>query len=375
MFAFEINEIVNKSKDDDGSRFLQSSFWIAFKCAHGWTSKFFEIKVTGAKVSFSFSLGILLRSFKKLFTIVYIPMAPEMQMSDAVESIAEYSSLLIELAENLKSYLPKNTLCVRYDVPLDFYSTDERDFYVTSLKNLAIYKKLPLKKTKVDIQPPDTTILDLTQTEDAILSNMKSKWRYNIHLAEKKGVTIKSFHANDDNFNQAVDNFYALFETTSERDGIAHHAKSYYKSLLIQSDEWRKTSNAANVTLYLAEHEGDVLAGIITLFSKREAVYLYGASGNLKRNLMPAYLLQWNAIKDAKSYGAKEYDFYGMPPTDNEKHPMHGLYRFKTGFGGKIVHRVGSIDIPVSKSYGFYTFLESLRAFYHKRIKKIIRGR
>ena len=133
--------------------------------------------------------------------------------------------------------------------------------------------------------------------------------------------------------------------------------------------------DAPLITVYIASHEGENLASIITLFSKSEAVYLYGASSNAKRNLMPAYLLQWTAICDAKSYGSVVYDFYGMPPSDDKNHPMYGLYLFKTGFGGRIVHRPGSLDFPLSPLYAPYAFAESARAFYHKRIKKILAGR
>ena len=123
--------------------------------------------------------------------------------------------------------------------------------------------------------------------------------------------------------------------------------------------------------LYIAEHENDALAAVIVLFAKNEAVYLYGASSNVKRNLMPAYLLQWTAVLQAKRAGCLTYDFYGMPPTDDEKHPMHGLYRFKTGFGGKIIHRPGSIDVPLSPLYVPFALAERLRMFYHKRLKKL----
>ena len=110
------------------------------------------------------------------------------------------------------------------------------------------------------------------------------------------------------------------------------------------------------------------LGAIITMFYKDEATYLYGASSNEHRNLMSTYLLQWQAIKDAKEYGCKVYDFYGIPPTDEPSYPMVGLYRFKTGFGGKIVHRIGSIDVFRSKIlYKLYSWLEKLRSVYYKK--------
>ena len=135
------------------------------------------------------------------------------------------------------------------------------------------------------------------------------------------------------------------------------------------------SEKSTKITLYIASHEGEDLAAIITLFQDNEAVYLYGCSSNNKRNLMPNYLVQWTAICDAKNYGSKIYDFYGIPPTGSENHPMHGLYLFKTGFGGREVHRPGSVDIPLSKFDGLYCLAESLRAFYHKKIMKKIRGR
>ena len=210
---------------------------------------------------------------------------------------------------------------------------------------------------------------------------MRSKWRYNIRLAQKKGVVVRAYRARtdkadnpslDSDASRALDIFYELYKTTASRDGIAIHAKKYYEDLFALSAAHK---DAPLITVYIASHEGENLASIITLFSKSEAVYLYGASSNAKRNLMPAYLLQWTAICDAKSYGSAVYDFYGMPPSDDKNHPMYGLYLFKTGFGGRIVHRPGSLDFPLSPLYAPYAFAESARAFYHKRIKKILAGR
>lgn len=174
-----------------------------------------------------------------------------------------------------------------------------------------------------------------------------------------------------------IDKFYELTKETNARDGNSSHAKSYYLDLISRSAEnLEKNEDSPLITLYIAEHEGDEIASIMTLFSKDEAIYLYGASSNKKRNLMPNHLLQWTAIKDAKSYGSKSYDFYGMSPEGkNENHPMHGLYMFKSNFGGNNIHRIGSWDFPTSFFYGPYKFLEKVRAFWHKKIIKKIKGR
>jgi len=123
--------------------------------------------------------------------------------------------------------------------------------------------------------------------------------------------------------------------------------------------------------LITATHEGDLLAGIIVAFYGGRATYLYGASSNEKRNLMPAYALQWEAIKQAKDLGCREYDFFGIPPTHDKSHPMHGLFQFKTGFGGEIHHYYGAWDFPYGKLfYGFYRLVERLRLWYYKGFRK-----
>ena len=237
--------------------------------------------------------------------------------------------------------------------------------------------KLKLKKNKVDIQPPDSTLVDLTADEETILSRMHSKWRYNIRLSEKKGVTVHKYLGNDAKLSEKLDKFYELTKETNARDGNSSHGKAYYKDLIESSaKEISQGKDVPQISLYIAEHEGDEIASIMTLFSKDEAIYLYGASSNNKRNLMPNHLLQWTAMKDAKAYGSKIYDMYGMPPEGkDENHPMHGLYLFKTGFGGKNIHRVGSWDVPMNGVYYFYNAAEKLRAFWHKKVMKKIRGR
>ncbi len=291
-------------------------------------------------------------------SIAYVPMGIDLLNNPEIQLDAqEYSKILVDFSSNARKFLPKRTLCIRFDVPLDFTSEEEKDAYASTLVGSA------LRKSPSNIQPPDTVVLDLSSTEQVLLDSMKSKWRYNIKLAQKKGVGVHKGTQDD------IDVFYDLYKTTAQRDGIAIHSKDYYLDLLKRSDA------AKQVSLYIATHEEQPLAAIITLFTPREAVYLYGASANEKRNLMPAYLLQWTAICDAKKAGCRTYDFYGIPPTDDEKHPMHGLYRFKTGFGGTIIHRLGSVDIPMSSLYNFYAYAERLRNFWYKKIKKLLAGR
>ena len=293
------------------------------------------------------------------------------------EEYEDYFARIGHFTSFLKKNLPQNTLCVRYDLPLDFSTPEDRDSFLKKVPLLAKSAKVKIRKNKVDIQPPDSTFLDLSKSEDDLLASMKNKWRYNIRYAAKHDVSVRAVTAVSLEFEKDLDSFYSLYKITADRDGIGLHPKSYYKDLLERGTKSENSSDAekTKITLYIASHENEDLAAIITLFQNNESIYLYGCSGNAKRNLMPSYLLQWTAIQDAKAFGSKLYDFYGMPPTDDENHPMHGLYLFKTGFGGAHVHRPGSFDIPLSPLYKIYTVAENARAFWHKKIMKKVRGR
>ena len=289
----------------------------------------------------------------------------------------EFAHFLSELAIALKPELPKNTIAIRFDPDVSFTNPEDRDLFNYGMQLITYADRLKIRKNSVDIQPPDSTLVDLTGTEEEILEKMHSKWRYNIRLSERKGVVIHRYLGNDINLSEKIDKFYELTKITNARDGNASHSKAYYADLIKSSaEEVAAGKDVPVISLYIAEHEGEEIASIMTLFSHDEAIYLYGASSNNKRNLMPNHLLQWTAMKDAKAYGSKYYDMYGMPPEGkDENHPMHGLYMFKANFGGKNIHRTGSWDIPLKAIYHPYSAAEKLRAFWHKKVIKKLKGR
>jgi lipid II:glycine glycyltransferase (peptidoglycan interpeptide bridge formation enzyme) len=203
----------------------------------------------------------------------------------------------------------------------------------------------PFSRAAADVQPPDSVVIDLDRPAEAVLEGMKPKGRYNIRLAARKGVAARLADESE------LPVFYRLFGETARRDGIAIHSLEYYRTLFSLSREYRSAAdgagrNAPDVRLYIAGEGGEDLAAIITLFRGKQAVYLYGASSDSRRNLMAPYALQWKAIQDARAAGCREYDLFGIPPRDDPEHPMAGLYRFKTNFGGKLIHRCGSWDYP-----------------------------
>ena len=342
--------------------FLQTEFWAEFKSQFGWTFSKHIFSFIFQKKEYTTELFVLHRRFKGGFSLSYVPLAPILPQ-DCLENYtsSDYFELISTLVEDLRKNLPRKTLFIRFDFPPIFPSLNEKDVFLQELLSYAKKSSFRLKKAPSDIQSPDTVVLDLKQSEEALLANMKAKWRYNIRLAAKKGVEIAELGE------KGLASFYTLYEETAKRDGIAIHSYAYYEALFRLVKSYPQLS----LGLYVAKHEDDILAAIITLFTKEEAVYLYGASSNTKRNLMATYLLQWTAIKDAKIFGSQSYDFYGIPPVEDETHPMYGLYRFKTGFGGEIIHRVGSVDIPLSPFYTFYVFAEKVRYFWFKKIKKL----
>lgn len=180
------------------------------------------------------------------------------------------------------------------------------------------------------IQPLRTILLDLTPDEETLLARMKEKWRYNVRLASRKGVAVRAASTLDD-----VRTWYALLQTTGERDQFGIHTLDYYLRA------WRIFAPRNQGRLLLAEYNGQLLAGIFVGLFAQEGIYLYGASSNEYRNLMPNYLLQWEAIRWAKQQGATRYDFWGIPATDDADEAMAGVYRFKSGWGGEVVRYVG----------------------------------
>lgn len=313
----------------EGSSLFQSRFWASFKSFFGWKPYYFFINGK--------NLIVLVRSFKRIFSICYVPFAPDQEDSEYISSIAS----------DLKKHLPGNCIFIRFDLPWE--------------KENKNYLKL-LVKSSVDIQPPSTVILDLTPSEDDILKKMKSKTRYNIRLSERKGVTVNQYGI------EALVEWYEIYKETAVRDKIALHDIDYYKKLFTLSEELK---DSPDLRIYMAEVEGENIAGIITSFYNGTGIYLYGASKNTRRETMPAYLLQWKAMMDAKNAGCIFYDFFGIPPADDPSHPMHGLYRFKTGFGGRIVHRTGCYDYRINKFlYSVLRLAENIRYFYYKKYKK-----
>ncbi len=177
-------------------------------------------------------------------------------------------------------------------------------------------------------------VLNIQPEEKEILAGMKEKWRYNIRLAARKGVTVRRGEGQAD-----LDAFYKIYETTSERDQFFIHNKAFYEEIM------RLYGQDDRFALFLAEYEGEPIAGIIVLSYGRWSWYMYGASSNEQRNLMPNHLLQWNGMQWAKSHGCWYYNFRGIPDILEEGQELWGVYVFKRGFGGYAIRALETHDL------------------------------
>lgn len=183
------------------------------------------------------------------------------------------------------------------------------------------------------VQPLRTIVLDLEPPEECLLAQMKEKWRYNIRLGIRKGVSVRVAQSSED-----VRSWYQLLQITGERDQFGVHNEAYYLRA------WETFAPRDELRLLLAEHDGSLLAGIFVSVLGSQAIYLYGASSNEQRQLMPNYVLQWEALRWAKQRGVRLYDFWGIPATDSEDEAMSGVYRFKRGWGGRTVSYLGGYE-------------------------------
>jgi lipid II:glycine glycyltransferase (peptidoglycan interpeptide bridge formation enzyme) len=208
--------------------------------------------------------------------------------------------------------------------------------------------KLP--KAAKETQPTHNWFLDLEPAEEQILIAMKSKTRYNINLASRKGVTVRQATADD------FMDVYKLFLETAGRNNFRLHPQNYYWEM------WEKLPDA-NLRVLIAEYQGKPLASMfLTLFGST-AIYLHGGSSQQMKEAMAPYLLHWEAIKVAKNLGYKYYDFGGVAPSDAPNdHAWGGISRFKRSFGGFEVVYPGSFEIIFSPLwYNVYKNARALR--------------
>lgn len=286
---------------------LQTGEWGELKSAFGWK----PVRV----ISGNIGAQILFRKLPLGFTVGYIPKAV---ISDQLSVGSEQLSVGSEQFWKEVDSVCRNHRAIFLKLEPDLWSDPQPETW-----------NLKLETSPHNIQPPRTILINIKDDEDTILARMKQKTRYNIRLAEKKGVTVRAW---DD-----IESFHKMMLVTGGRDGFGVHSLEYYK----RAYELLRPKGLGEILV--AEYEGKPLAALFVARNGNRAYYLYGASTDEERNRMPTYLLQWEAMKWAKARGCEEYDLWGVPDEDEatleinfeSRHDgLWGVYRFKRGFGG-----------------------------------------
>lgn len=352
----------------------QTSFWSKVKERLGLFSSAYEFKVRNRDIyegvgGFSCTNADFILFFQYLNQedyLAYVPYGPEVEPSENNQG-----AFLEELSEILKSYLPKNCIALRYDLNWESHWCKEEDFdedgtWIGLPKSEFQEIKLNygtcnrnLRKANANILPANTIVLDLTQKESDLLQRMKPKTRYNIKLALRKGVEVRSMGI------EGLKIWYDLYHETALRNGLFINDYLYFETMFASKMEGE--DNEVKVQLLVAYYDGIPLSAMFLVLSSYRATYLYGASSSQMRNVMSTYALQWKAIQIAKANNCFEYDMFGIAPSPNPSHPMYGLYKFKQGFGGEIYHQFGCWDYPIEEDkYNYFSACEMNMQGYYK---------
>ena len=223
-----------------------------------------------------------------------------------------------------------------------------------------LLSEIGFQKARYDLNHKSTMIVDLSPSEEDLLARMKGKTRYNVRLAARKGVAVQ-----ETGFGEAWDTFYGLLEGTAERNGFVIRRSREYLH-----DSMRVMYEAGQGRFFFATHEGEPLAAIFVFTFGEKCWYIHGASSNVKRNLMPAYLLQWEVMRWARERGIRYYDMVAVPKPENldEEDPLWGVYRFKAGFSGEIADFLGCLDLPIKRvrATAWYRFEPVYYRLYQK---------
>lgn len=368
--------IEGKFKDNlhPSSVLQQTAFWSKVKEKQGIHSRAFRIRIpaedfygpeySGGNVEDD--ILILFQNAGDGHLIGYAPYGPKIEPAED-----QFGPFLEELSESLRPRLPRDCVLLRYDLRWhSLWNTDGSFFNEDGdwqgpprKRNQELRMNFSttnwnLKKANTDILPSDTVFVDLQRNDGEMLSKMRAKTRYNIRLSGRKGVRV---YQGDP---EQLELWYELYRETCERNGIRLHHIDHFRTLVQTASACGQ--QASKVRLLIAEAESRPLAAMFLALSGRRATYLYGASSSAMRSYMPAYALQWQAMIRAREQGCTEYDMFGISPSPNPSHPLYGLYRFKTGFGGSQFHRMGCWDYPLDNEwYGAYLSAEMKDPGYH----------
>ncbi len=336
---------------------LQSWEWSQVKARFGWQPMPFiwSGRDTSCDSQPMAAAMILKRTlpvagFARKMCVLYIPKGPNLDWSDI--------SLRTRVLVDLQAFARRQGaifIKVDPDVPLGIGVPGSPEANESTLGSSvrADLTRQGWHFSPDQIQFRNTVLINLVPGEAEMLARMKQKTRYNINLAQKKGVSIRRGTPRDFSL------LYRMYAETSVRDGFLIRGEEYYQAVWQLFDTSGKPGLDPSVPLsepLIAEVDGEPVAAISVFYFARQATYLFGMSRNLHREKMPNYLLQWEAIRRAKELGCLTYNLWGAPDEFNEQDSLWGVFRFKEGLGGYVLRTIGAWDYtPAPLLYRLYT--------------------
>lgn len=311
-------EFIEKSQK---GHFMQGPEWGKVKSAWTWEA-IVEKNPDGEIVG---AMSVLIRRVPGLpFTIMYAPRGPVCDVHDR-DVFARLIAGVRALAVKYNAYVFK----IDPDVPV----TDKEFMALMGSFGFELHGD---GKNFDDIQPRFVFRLDVEgKTEEEVFASFHSKTRYNIRVAQKHSIEVKIADKS------ALNEFLPIMRTTGERDGFATRPIEYFEGML--------DAFGPHARLYMAYHHGTPVAGTIAIQYGNKVWYLYGASSNTYRNMMPNYLLQWEMIRWSIEAKCRIYDFRGVSGDLSPDNPLYGLYRFKKGFNGDLTEFCGEFDLILNR--------------------------
>jgi lipid II:glycine glycyltransferase (peptidoglycan interpeptide bridge formation enzyme) len=323
--------------------FLQSWGWGALKESRGrQVFRFAEDKGN----SF-FRAQIIKKHLWKNKSFFYCPRGPV-----GLEKKRGTSDVLKKFIKSASKQAKKVDACfLRAELP---YESDK-----PHIEPPAFLEKQGFLKAPRSHQPVDTLVKDISGSSEEILAGFKSKTRYNIRLAKRKGVKIRRLKREEE-----FEDFYALLKNLSQAKDFGILKKEHYKNLFELSRE-KKDRNGLQIVFLGAFHEKNLIGAVIGVCFHGRGYYLHGANDYEKRELMGSYLLQWALINELKKLGAKSYDLWGVIREEKfsskeayKQDDWYGITRFKEKFGGAKKSYLGAYDSAFQpsfyKAYRFY---------------------
>lgn len=318
------------------TEFFQSESWLAFQEATGK-------EIVRSSDELFLASGII-HSLPFVGEYLYVPRGPRVTNIEREGTVKKGVENLLALAEEKK---------------MKWIRIEPMDEEVLEHIRATCQKKIV--RAPHDMQPRETFVVDIMATEAELLAQMKPKTRYNIRLAEKRGVKV--FATDERKYQEA---FLDLIVATADRKTITPHPRSYY-------EKYFSAFPPHMCQLFVAEYRGKVLAANLIIFYGDMALYVHGGSSDAHRDVMAPYLLHWEQIKYAKTRGCAIYDFGGVR-TESAKDSWQGITTFKLGFSPQTTPTLfpGTYDIVIDeKVYFLYNFLQSakkLLSFIKKRL-------